>query len=224
MKGDYRYACVMRCHRLAHGHDGDALVTAHAEQVAVATDDQFSLAGDGRGNDVIVVGIVGHHARGGQRRDNDGQFAIQVDGQLNRGSLLRQAQGQVLVSDDVARLGQQCGGRIQLPCLRKACGASSVVPVGCPSGLIAACVVPAKTAVSPWKTLTEKHPFAQNTGNANVLISGFSLGPQGKVPCFSLICAWHGLCNIQSSISGDKECTVAISSPSRRSPPWALPR
>jgi hypothetical protein len=76
----------------------------------------------------------------------------------------------------------------------------------------------------PWKTLTKKHAIVQDLGNTNVLDPGFSFGLCGKVPCNQGGLTWHELCNIQSSISGDKECTVATWSPSRPPPPWAPPR
>ena len=52
------------------GDDGDALMASDGQQMlAVAADDQCGSGGHGGRNDVIVIGIVEHHARPAGRHD-----------------------------------------------------------------------------------------------------------------------------------------------------------
>ena len=57
-------SCLQPLDRLTRGDDRDALEAAHRQEVAlVARGDEIGLAGDGRSDNVIVIGIGGHHAR-----------------------------------------------------------------------------------------------------------------------------------------------------------------
>lgn len=59
-------------HRVCRRNDGDTLVAAEREQMLlVAGDDQISVGGDRTGEHMIIIGIVGHHAR---RVDGFNQF------------------------------------------------------------------------------------------------------------------------------------------------------
>jgi hypothetical protein len=57
-------SCLQPLDGLPRGDDRDALEAAHRQEVAlVARGDEIGLTGDGRRDDVIVIGIGGHHAR-----------------------------------------------------------------------------------------------------------------------------------------------------------------
>ncbi len=57
--------------------DGDALVAADGQQMlAVAGDDQPGTRSDGGGDHMIVIGIVGYHARYGGRRHQRHQCGV----------------------------------------------------------------------------------------------------------------------------------------------------
>lgn len=111
--------CLQPLDGLPGGDDVDALEAAQGQQIElVAGGDEIGLAGDGCGDDVIVVGIGGHDARrvGGRHHDRDAPQVI--DDALHEPDL-RQALRKLRPRQHIEQLGQQrlVRAKLELACL-----------------------------------------------------------------------------------------------------------
>lgn len=115
-------SCLKPLDELPGGDDGDALVAADSQQVlAIPGDDQLGSRGHGRGDDVIIIGIVGHHARHTGRRDQADKRGVLRHQLRDAGSEGFDAPRKLRIAQRVRQLVEQNGAAVKLDLPSRAC-------------------------------------------------------------------------------------------------------
>ena len=73
----------------------------------IAGDDEVDLRGDSAGQDVIVVGVIGHDARHGDRGDNERYAAQIIDDALRGEAGFLEARGELIARQYIEQFRQE---------------------------------------------------------------------------------------------------------------------